>query len=65
MDNTYYPGSDTKITAPFYLFRCQNGHQEWCVTPVTTVPLPQKRQEAMPGNFWERQDAFTERQVSR
>lgn len=38
MNDTYYPGSDTKITAPFYLFCCKNGHREWCVTPVTTCP---------------------------
>lgn len=38
MNDTYYPGSNTKITAPFYLFHCQNGHKEWCTTPVTTCP---------------------------
>lgn len=38
MNDTYYPGSDTKITDPFYLFYCQNGHKEWCVTPIATCP---------------------------
>ena len=38
MDGTYYPGSDTKITAHFYLFLCQTGHKEGCVTPDTACP---------------------------
>ncbi len=38
MNDTYYPDSDTRITDPFYLFYCPKGHQEWCVTPVTTCP---------------------------
>lgn len=38
MMDAYYPDNDTKVTDPFYLFLCQNGHQEWCVTPITYCP---------------------------
>ncbi|MCI8363415.1 MAG: hypothetical protein HFG34_00450 [Eubacterium sp.] len=38
MNDTYYPGSDTKITDPFFLFCCKNGHREWCVKPVSACP---------------------------
>lgn len=32
-----YPGTDTPVTAPFYIFECANGHKHFSVLPRSDV----------------------------
>lgn len=34
-----YPGTQDRITAPFYILKCSNGHEAWSTHPWNT-PCP-------------------------
>jgi len=32
-DLTYYPGTNTPVTAGLLMLECENGHKDWYLTP--------------------------------
>lgn len=34
----FYPETKVKISDPFYVYICPNGHKEWCCIPLKECP---------------------------